>query len=680
MQCQVCQQSLRGEREQGSWSEPGKFSYSHHESAIDIRTAAHRGCHLCSVFWSLLSPEEISKILGHDKDVRGDLGRTNITKCDPVRISVSVREATLGDAGETTLQIAFPLEYPEFDDWYGRFCVKHVGLMPAQEIEQLGHDHEITHNTATDANFALAKTWLNTCVSNHASCSDHGSVGELWFPTRLIEIDHRGDDSEVRIVIPSSHLPTSPYMTLSHCWGSARFPKLTMGNLETMKSRVAVLTLPNTFRHAIHITRRLGLKYLWIDALCIIQDSVEDWQREAATMRNVYKYAFCNIAATGAADSTVGCFWDRNPLLVRPCKVDITWDLPLTGSHYCVDRSLWTKNVGEAPLNRRAWVAQERLLSPRILHFGSQQLFWECRELEACESYPCGIPRSRDPLSFVVRTGLKRLNPSEKRRAQEGVSSSMSKFTFDALEYWTGIVDLYTRSSLTRKEDKLIAISGVAKEMRFILDDVYLAGLWKNQLPTQLLWFVSRPLIADNGRPSSRPDIYRSPSWSWPSIDGAVVPGNLSRNDDWDLLPTYLDASIDHLGDDSTLQVTGGRIRVRGFLKPATWECLWAGRLYELFPGGEKTESNTFWPDEILFSLPAEVFCLPVLSRYWDHTRFIDGLVLASTENPDEFRRVGKFRAQDEDDCRLFLKHKFAFSSPSTAGFNDLEERCFTII
>ena len=132
MQCQVCQQSLRGEREQGSWSEPGKFSYSHHESAIDIRTAAHRGCHLCSVFWSLLSPEEISKILGHDKDVRGDLGRTNITKCDPVRISVSVREATLGDAGETTLQIAFPLEYPEFDDWYGRFCVKHVGLMPAQ--------------------------------------------------------------------------------------------------------------------------------------------------------------------------------------------------------------------------------------------------------------------------------------------------------------------------------------------------------------------------------------------------------------------------------------------------------------------------------------------------------------------------------------------------------------------
>ena len=349
-------------------------------------------------------------------------------------------------------------------------------------------------------------------------------------------MSRRVNDSEVRLIISSSHRPTSPYMTLSHCWGSAEFPKLTMGNIETMKNGVAVSTLPNTFRHAIEITRRLGIKYLWIDALCIVQDSVDDWQREAATMGTVYKYAFCNIAATGATDSKIGCFWDRNPLLVRPCRIDMSWALPLTGDFYCVDRSLWTKNVGEAPLNRRAWVAQERLLSPRILHFGSQQLFWECHELEACESYPCGIPRSLDPLTFIVRTGLKRLAPSKDRQAQLGDNSSIPEFKLDALEYWDGIVDLYTRSNLTRKEDKMIAISGVAKEMRVILNDTYLAGLWKEQLPYQLLWWVCRPLVADNGLPSSRPLIYRAPSWSWISIDGSVVPGNAGRSDNWELL------------------------------------------------------------------------------------------------------------------------------------------------
>lgn len=81
-------------------------------------------------------------------------------------------------------------------------------------------------------------------------------------------------------------------MTVSHCWGSAKFPKLSMGNLETMKDRIAVCSLPNTFKHAIQITRQLGMKCLWIDALCIVQDSNEDWQREAATMGIVYNKPF----------------------------------------------------------------------------------------------------------------------------------------------------------------------------------------------------------------------------------------------------------------------------------------------------------------------------------------------------------------------------------------------------
>ena len=132
MQCQMCQQSLRGESEHGSFSKQGQLSYRHYASSIDICTASREGCHLCSVLWNLLSPEDISRILGHHQDSRDDLKRTSIIKRDPVRISVSVRDVKPGDAGDKNLQIAFPLDFPTSDDRYGRFCVKEVGLVPAQ--------------------------------------------------------------------------------------------------------------------------------------------------------------------------------------------------------------------------------------------------------------------------------------------------------------------------------------------------------------------------------------------------------------------------------------------------------------------------------------------------------------------------------------------------------------------
>lgn len=113
MRCQACQQSLRGEHERGSWSEPGKHSYSHYESAIDVCSAAGGGCHPCSVFWSLLSPDDIFRIFSHHQDLRGDLESFNVIKSDPVRVSVSVREAIPGDTAEKTLEIAFPLGYPK---------------------------------------------------------------------------------------------------------------------------------------------------------------------------------------------------------------------------------------------------------------------------------------------------------------------------------------------------------------------------------------------------------------------------------------------------------------------------------------------------------------------------------------------------------------------------------------
>jgi hypothetical protein len=166
---------------------------------------------------------------------------------------------------------------------------------------------------------------------------------------------------------------------LSHCWGTTPIFRLLTGNIETLQKSLPVEHLPQTFQDAILLTRRLGIEYIWIDSLCIIQDSITDWAKESVTMGDVYKHAYCNIAATGFPDGQKGLYVKRDPQLLQLLEFRIpsgprkNRDIP-SGSYYCID-SVWENEVIDAPLNKRAWVFQERYLSPRILHFGARQLF-----------------------------------------------------------------------------------------------------------------------------------------------------------------------------------------------------------------------------------------------------------------------------------------------------------------
>lgn len=565
-------------------------------------------------------------------------------------------------------------------------------------IKCLISSHEISTSTLSNPSFALANKWLNECSVKHSICRRLDEKPRPWYPARLLDVGQLDGAWDVRLRICATEPPTGSYLSLSHCWGSARLLKLKFKNIELMKAGISLGALPKTFRDAVLITRKLGVQYVWIDALCIIQDSVEDWRKEVVTMGNVYKNALCNIAATGALDSSIGCFWDRNPLLVQPCKLDFTWELPFKGSYYCVDGSLWPKNIGEAPLNHRAWVTQERILSPRVLHFGMQQIFWECLEVEACESFPGGIPKTSDPMTFIVRTGLKRMRSVVSPDIPKTGSETLAESYMDGYEYWDGILDVYTRSSLTRPEDKLIALSGLAKEMSVLLNDEYLAGLWKNRLASQLLWSVNKPNTSNSGHPCFRPPNYRAPTWSWASLEGHIVTGNRAPDTFWGLLPSLLEAHITPIGNDHTGQVSEGHLQIQGILRPVTWQCLWSGRIYAILLDGRKPDYSTFWPDEVS-ALPdeeEEVYCFPILDRdkhdeYAGNTRTVDGLVLAKNaagKTKNEFRRIGCFRYQDEEDCWLLMKRRQCRDGSSSASghdhpnyyYVDLEEQSFTII
>lgn len=151
---------------------------------------------------------------------------------------------------------------------------------------------------------------------NHKSCN-HPRTRQNWMPTRLLDVSPAKTKAGTIFLVERTTIPSDlEYMSLSHCWGSKPIMSLSQTNIDSLKKGISVSDLPKTFQDAVIVASWFQCRYLWIDSLCIVQDSVEDWRRESAKMRHVYQNAQLNIAATGAVDSSVGLFFERDPLIV----------------------------------------------------------------------------------------------------------------------------------------------------------------------------------------------------------------------------------------------------------------------------------------------------------------------------------------------------------------------------
>lgn len=331
------------------------------------------------------------------------------------------------------------------------------------------------------------KTWLRNCNASHV-CLPPSKIASEPLPTRLIVID----EGELRLCPDTSGIcNATSYASLSHCWGLYKFVTLTKDTLPVFTTRIESKDLHKTFREAINIARFLGFKYIWIDSLCIIQDDAEDWKRESVRMGAVYGRSGLNIAATSASDGRIGCFFDR--------QVDWRSQI-LLGSgdsrpqfYECFTPELLEPYSYEVPLMSRAWVVQERFLSPRTLHFTKHQIFWVCRSLTACEVWPQGIPRVQRYLkcSLDLPEGSNWLSRSG----------------------WPTIVEQYSSCKLTMGREKLVAISAIAQLIQSSTPDDYIAGMWRSDLAAQLCWSVSKgqritPAVA--------------PTWSWASNSAPI--------------------------------------------------------------------------------------------------------------------------------------------------------------
>ncbi|KAH8588557.1 heterokaryon incompatibility protein-domain-containing protein [Bisporella sp. PMI_857] len=403
---------------------------------------------------------------------------------------------------------------------------------------------KIEPSTGSRSSLLLAKSWIERCQNEHSECS--AVTPNVKAPTRLLELS--GDHVRLR---SAQELEITPaYATLSHCWGALKILQLKQDTLLSFKNTIPIDGLCKTFQDAIITTQTLGLKYLWIDSLCIIQDSPSDWSAESSQMAHVYGNSTVNLAATHASDGSHGLFVSRPISVVSrryaTTNTGKTYELSNCDSNAAQPLETYKRCLTKAPLTKRAWVFQERYLAPRTLHFTNEQIFFECRHSTTCETWQCG---SRSFLHFEI--------------------DFPRQIDFKA---WPRIVEHYTQGQLSFQKDKFVAISGVARQFAAKSENEYIAGLWKTMLERALCWMVVRSWDNEIVKEVEEKErkVCIAPGWSWASTSCPIrynlwhfagVRASLDR--EYDKVMKVIDVDVQYLGTDLFGQVQDATLTFR---------------------------------------------------------------------------------------------------------------------
>lgn len=481
---------------------------------------------------------------------------------------------------------------------------------------------------------------MSDCFANHAECTRFHD--ENYAPSRLLKMsaDEDGVCRSVRLIETSDYVPNLSYMALSHRWGDCDFLNLTTENRSRLVSGFGIADLPKTFSDAICLTHRLGAEYLWIDSLCIIQDSECDWEREAFSMKKVYSNAMCTIAATRALDPHQGLHrpeGDAKATYYIP--IETSWRLGYSRVGFLVG-DIRGMDISDSPLLKRAWVIQEMALSPRKLHFAKSQIHWQCQERIACEALPLQYPKAM--LSFDRHL----YEWPENRGAQ---SSHWLSIT------WWKLVEAYSHGSLTKVTDKFAAFAGAAEQYQIMNGGLtYTCGMWKENMPFDLLWY--NPVQArPGGKPSQRSQRYRAPSWSWLSLDEASILHRSIYSLEERCLVEVLDVAVVNAGDNAFGPIIAAALHIKGLLKSVRIvEFEHYKRVHELWIDDH---SCIFSLDDANESTAGPVYCMPI----YQETSTVAGLLLKPAVNggpPDQLRRIACFEGFATEKSSRFFNYQ----------------------
>ncbi|POR37078.1 Uncharacterized protein TPAR_02724 [Tolypocladium paradoxum] len=482
----------------------------------------------------------------------------------------------------------------------------------------------VAGNTGDTDALGQVAGWFAACRANHKQCN--AMQGTSFQPTRLLFLGDK-DARTTRLV--ENDTTCTGYAALSHRWSEeTQRVRLERGNLAQRKQHgISLGEFPQMMRDVIHVLRQLGILYVWIDCMCIVQDDKDDWRREAATMASIYAHAELTVAATWCTSSAQSLFCDRNgdgylavdiadvkgqSVFFRRMLPHFTWQ-DIAQDWFANDD--FVNPEREWPLLARGWVYQEQLLSRRMLHFSRHELLWECNEKMKCQ---CGWHTSQD--SSVL--------PLASRYKQPVVSKE-----------WSQIIKEYSKRDLTFSTDKLPALAGIAKSFSSQAAAKYLCGLWEEHLEQCFFWYLTGSARA---RPSGK-----VPTWSWASVSGNVDCWQSSIEN-----VEFLGSDVTYYGDAYMGEVREAKIVISGPVVPATihhgqswYDCIKSapasiqgdpGRLRSQGNGeafGLKVEDQfaTFQPDYQLDE-PGHGF-IPSGSQVWCLSF---GRVTSSTRDPEK--------------------------------------------
>jgi hypothetical protein len=432
------------------------------------------------------------------------------------------------------------------------------------KFSAVGRGRLISDNPLSDAGLSTARGMIKNCLSSHPRCRQAKSA---TLPKRVIDVCLGHPDSQTVKLYESKwneseqRYEHGEYTTLSHVWGIGKLPKTTKENLQSHLQGIPWPALPRAFQEAIILTRALSIRYLWIDSLCLVQDDVQAKLEESVRMDEIFGNTFLTIGATSATDSSSQPLF---PAKTPPFKIQTTdnkgqlskvyvreqpshysfkapfdegshmneWELPFNMSE---EANLHT------PLLKRAWTYTERLLSPRVLHFTKSEMILECREGYSCE---CGriddttfdsrtIDSIKQEFSRIVSEANLRpttnSNGAQIERRLDSMTSQLAGTTIantpellrkreESLQLWSYIITEFTARNMTYDE-RLIAISGIAKALLPAMQSGYIAGQWTFST-LSLLWYPNDPTHCRRPKPLDNQNI---PSWSWAACEGSPV-------------------------------------------------------------------------------------------------------------------------------------------------------------
>lgn len=564
-----------------------------------LRESSKKGCLLCSLILSVVeemipgwtTENEEDKLINFDDFYKWDgrvillQARTKVMSFALIcRSEGTARRSSLVHSNDTTIIQTMLIALGKGTYSMTNHAQEHLPC-PIFRKESLGDPNpiyglqpslDVSSDSSSAAAFDRARTWLEYCEDHDTACRIPLST---FKPTRLLKVHPSSIPDQVLLVQPSQPVK---YACLSYCWGKdlASVVKTTNANLETHYQGISYRSLPKTIQDALLVCRGLGIQYLWVDALCIIQDDPQDWQRELGRNVDIYGKSHLTIYANEPESCKQGFLgpleysksrWQRRIRTQIPEKltagenrlfpagsglfarfghpdrsrVVASTDLDRSG------KSGADRSMAKSTLDSRAWCLQEEILPNRRLYYDNNEMTWQCCTRYVCE---CGhLSSLRGTSSHEIP--LVKLNDPENFAAYlEDKPSRYRPWMPDKhslLVEWRRLVEDYSLRLLSNPEDKLAAISGLSESIRKATEllestpDSYYAGLWGRKFLQGLAWVPCWPASDSVQQPNpSKAITYRAPTWSWASNNAPVSYDSYLPVYNWKYTPTMITRTV----------------------------------------------------------------------------------------------------------------------------------------